>query len=171
MKEKSVKKIEINISNKIFYSIVLVLAIILLGVGVYAITPGVAPNPGHLISEVAPPSGCASGILYFTGSSWYCTTNLPSCTGTNKLLQYDSFTNAWSCASFSDSTPYECYWTGYSPNPDPSCLYTSQITRCPDGNTPTQTTQVLCYGGSISSSRTVWICPAGTDGTCSGALQ
>lgn len=42
-------------------------------VGVYALTPGVAPNPGHTLDTVAPPAGCVAGrILKWDGASWTC---------------------------------------------------------------------------------------------------
>ncbi len=94
--------VKIVISFRTAYILAAVFVFALLGVGVYAITPGVVPNPGHLItSNIAPPSNCA-GLLYFSGTSWYCTANVvPSCTGTNKYLQYSSSLNTWSCATLS----------------------------------------------------------------------
>jgi hypothetical protein len=43
-----IRNFQINFSNKIFYTILLISTVILLGVGVYA----VAPNPGHTASEI-----------------------------------------------------------------------------------------------------------------------
>lgn len=44
-----------------------------MAVGVYSLTPGTAPNPGHLITDVAPPAGCADGqFLQFSGGTWVC---------------------------------------------------------------------------------------------------
>ncbi len=43
-----VKKIHINLSNKVLYTFVTIIVILALGVGVYAL----APNPGHAASEV-----------------------------------------------------------------------------------------------------------------------
>ncbi len=45
---------------------------------VNALTPGVAPNPGHLITELAPPTGCADGqVLQFIDeiNGWGCVDN------------------------------------------------------------------------------------------------
>src|SRR3989344_8683766 len=42
------KKVVINFSNRIFYTMVVVGLIVLLGIGVYA----VAPNPGHSIIDL-----------------------------------------------------------------------------------------------------------------------
>lgn len=62
-----------RISNKFFYIFLAVAGILVLSFGVFALSPGVKPNPGHLFDEVAPPSGCASNqFLKWTGSSWTC---------------------------------------------------------------------------------------------------
>lgn len=51
---------------------VLLGAILLLS-GVIALTPGVAPNPGHVITSVAPPAPCEAGqFLQFDGTNWVC---------------------------------------------------------------------------------------------------
>ena len=63
-------------SNKSFYSFIAFGVIALFVAGFFivnALTPGIAPNPGHLITEVAPPAGCADGqVLGWSGSSWSC---------------------------------------------------------------------------------------------------
>jgi len=42
-------------------------------VGVYALTPGVAPNPGHTLDSVAPPASCLAGqIIKWNGIDWTC---------------------------------------------------------------------------------------------------
>ena len=64
------------------YTILTILFLILLGAFVYALTPGVAPNPGHTIGQVSPPSGCISGqVLVWQGSSWVCSSISPSISG------------------------------------------------------------------------------------------
>lgn len=73
------KKIQINLSNKWLYTFIAVGVIVLLGVGVYSLTPGTAPNPGHLINDVAPPIGCADGqVLQFVdeANGWGCVNGL-----------------------------------------------------------------------------------------------
>jgi len=58
--------------------LVIILVLVFLGIGVFvinALSPGVAPNPGHLISETAPPSPCsANQFLQWAGSAWQCIT-------------------------------------------------------------------------------------------------
>jgi len=42
-------------------------------VGVYALTAGVAPNPGHTLDSVAPPASCLAGqIIKWNGVDWTC---------------------------------------------------------------------------------------------------
>lgn len=63
-----------NISNKLFYTIVFVIALVLIGVGVYAYGTSSPTTFGHSTNEIAAPSGCSSGqVLSWTGSSWTCT--------------------------------------------------------------------------------------------------
>src|SRR3989344_1007655 len=71
-------KLTVNIEKRYFFGIligILVVAGVLIG---YAMTAGVAPNPGHVIDNVSAPAGCqANQILQWTGSSWTCI-NMPS---------------------------------------------------------------------------------------------
>ena len=133
-------KIKFTLLDKLFYTFITFLIFLVLGVGVYAtsLTPGQAPNPGHLITEIAPPSPCSAGqFLGWNGtlSSWFCafapaslivsvspslgepvltpgTTPNPghiitevappsSCLN-GQFLQFNSAT--WACASFASST-------------------------------------------------------------------
>ena len=62
-----------NVSNRLSYTIIAVVALILLGAGVYALTAGVAPDPGHTLDSISAPSGCeANTFLKWTGSTWQC---------------------------------------------------------------------------------------------------
>ena len=64
--------LKIELGKKNITWIVLLAVALVVGV-VYALTPGVAPNQGHLITQIAPPSGCANGqVLGWSGSSWGC---------------------------------------------------------------------------------------------------
>lgn len=72
-------------NNRLLYSLIALGILIVVTTGVYAasylLTPGVAPNPGHTVGQMAPPSGCKSGdILEWSGSSnadggWSCISN------------------------------------------------------------------------------------------------
>ena len=67
------KKEKFKISNRILYTFIILGIIAILTFGAYALTGGVAPNPGHLITDIAPPSGCSSGqFLEFSGGTWIC---------------------------------------------------------------------------------------------------
>ena len=73
MKKRN-RKINIKLSNKTAYSLMLILAIAIVGVGVYAL--GAVPNPGHALSD------------------------LQVC-GANEILQVNSAGNSWSCVNSS----------------------------------------------------------------------
>ena len=68
-----VKKIKHNNQNKILYAFIILGILIVLTISAYALVPGVAPNPGHVITQVAPPSPCVTGqFIKWTGSTWVC---------------------------------------------------------------------------------------------------
>jgi hypothetical protein len=67
------KSIKEKFSIQLNYIIVVLGIIVLISLGIYALPSGVAPNPGHFISEVSPPSGCAAGqLLQWNGATWTC---------------------------------------------------------------------------------------------------
>lgn len=67
--------LKINFTNRWLYTFIAIGILAIIGIGVYALSPGVAPNPGHLITDVAPPSGCsANQFLQWTGAAWTCAT-------------------------------------------------------------------------------------------------
>lgn len=107
MKKKRDLKINIHLSNRWLYTFIVLGILISVGVGVYALTAGTAPNPGHLISEVAPPTGCsANKFLKFDGTNWVCADalNLPITPCSNgQFLQWTA--GGWVCASPSMSLP------------------------------------------------------------------
>ena len=68
--------IKINLTNRWLYSLIAIGILAIIGVGVYALTPGIKPNPGHLASEMAPPTPCSSGqFLKFDGTNWVCSSS------------------------------------------------------------------------------------------------
>ncbi len=123
---KKGKKIQINVSNKSFYTFLLVSVVLLLAVGVNAWDPAGTGNPGHNINSVAAPSPCSSGqyIRYINSGSndyWDCETvtqgtTLPSCSSGQGLYWTGS---TWACKTFGANLP-SCssgqgiYWTGSS---------------------------------------------------------
>jgi len=97
--KKEADKIEINISNRIFYSVLFLIAIILFGVGVYAFNyPGPPSVMGHTMGELQPLSG--TGMLIFSGGTWISTTNLPTACEGWTFLQYDATTRTFGCGSY-----------------------------------------------------------------------
>lgn len=75
VKKKSNNKainLKINLSNKLFYTFLVVSALIVLGIGVYASSYVGSNGVGHDLSEIGFPS-CASGqILEHNGANWIC---------------------------------------------------------------------------------------------------
>lgn len=73
MKKEDYFEIKIDISYGFAYFLMFLLVLTIFSLGVYALTPGTAPNPGHLISEVSPISSCsANQFLKFDGTNWVC---------------------------------------------------------------------------------------------------
>ncbi|VVB82596.1 Uncharacterised protein [uncultured archaeon] len=56
------------------YTIVILGIILIVTLGVYAtVTPGTAPNPGHLLSDISPPTECTAGqYVSWNGDSLIC---------------------------------------------------------------------------------------------------
>lgn len=83
MKERNGINFNINLSNRVAYTLMAILILAIVGVGVYALTPGGNPsgtpsqNPGHLISIIDPPSPCTN----------------------NQVLQWDNTDGVWKCAT------------------------------------------------------------------------
>jgi hypothetical protein len=84
MKKKGLN-VKINFSNRWLYTFVVLGILIVIAVGVYALTPGVKPNPGHSLSEVGVPTGCTSGqVVSWNGTALVCT-NLEVTKSTNAI--------------------------------------------------------------------------------------
>ena len=70
-KKLGIKKLQINLTNRWLYTLIVFFSLVVIGVFVYA----VAPNPGHDITQIAQPSECSTNqFLKWTGSSWTCET-------------------------------------------------------------------------------------------------
>ncbi len=68
-----VKKLQINFTDKWFYTFVVVISLIVIGIGVYAVNPGESGDPGHNIDSIGPPIACDTDqYLQWTGSVWTC---------------------------------------------------------------------------------------------------
>jgi hypothetical protein len=184
------EKIEINVSNKLFYSVITLIAIILVGVGVYAYGGTAPATMGHTLGELIPSCGGMIKGTSGVANSWSCTPNPPTCSGTNQVLQWTG--TSWSCVVV--DIGYECAWVGWSPSfptyPSPSTnpcyiedtceiessCYTGvcpcwdgglQIT--PPGEWPYYAgviQQRYCSGGSITDERYVSLCASDIDEYC-----
>jgi hypothetical protein len=92
MKKK--RGIQINLSNRWLYTFIALGILVVISVGVYALQAGVKPNPGHLISEMAPPSSCtANQVLQFDGTDWSCIDAGHSCDISETCSQLCTGTN------------------------------------------------------------------------------
>ena len=68
-KKPGIKKLQINLTNRWLYTLIVFFSLVVIGVFVYA----VAPNPGHEITEIAAPDACGTDqFLQWTGSVWTC---------------------------------------------------------------------------------------------------
>lgn len=64
-----IKKLQINFTDRWLYTLIVFFSLVVIGVFVYAATP----NPGHDITQIAEPSGCAANqFLQWTGVVWTC---------------------------------------------------------------------------------------------------
>lgn len=71
--KKRGKKLQIVFSNRWLYSLITLGIIVILAAGIYALTAGTTPNPGHSISEMGVPSGCTAGqVVSWDGSNLIC---------------------------------------------------------------------------------------------------
>ena len=68
-KKLKIKKLQINLTNRWLYTLIVFFSLVVIGVFVYATTP----NPGHDITQIAPPSVCGDNqFLKWTGTAWAC---------------------------------------------------------------------------------------------------
>jgi hypothetical protein len=113
-KKLKIKKLQINLTNRWLYTLIVFFSLVVIGVFVYA----VAPNPGHDITQIAQPSGCdADQFLKWTGSSWTCDAVIaqPSGCGANQFLKWTG--SAWTCANVTvGGAETDPIWTGESTN-------------------------------------------------------
>jgi hypothetical protein len=153
------KQIKINISNHWFYFLTAIGVILIISVGIYALTPGVAPNPGHLISELSSPSGCLTGqFLQWAGANWTCIGGNITCpSGTHIVINtyangkedvYGSTTSV-SCSSLPTDTcdgSINAYACSVSDSKTCTDVVKTAIT-CPP--------QSQCIGGYTCTKRTI----------------
>lgn len=68
-----IKKLQINLTNRWLYTLIVFFSLIVIGVGVYALAPGGSGDPGHNIDSIGPPTGCGDNqYLQWDGSAWAC---------------------------------------------------------------------------------------------------
>ena len=119
------KKSKKNISKRVLYALIAIGILAVAGIGVYALVPGTAPNPGHTIDQLAPPSPCETGnSLKWTGSSWSCENALD----TNCDVDGDTY--------LSKQCPYgtDCDDTNSDVHPDQTIYFTTPYTTSSGGS-------------------------------------
>ena len=103
------KRIKIRLSDRLSYTLILIGILAIVGVGVYALAPGVIPNPGHNISQVSVPSPCSSGqILSYNGNTWVCINKgcTPSCSPSGDCVDTSTVTSGTGTKTFFCSSGY-----------------------------------------------------------------
>ncbi len=142
-------------NNRLLYSLIALGVLIIAAVGVYAanslLTPGVAPNPGHTISQTAPPSGCTAGqVLEWNGTSnanggWSCTNALGSVAGPTTLsgdLDVNGGLTVGGAVNISGVITYPYGGMFFKDYSSGNCLVINPYTKacsCPSGYTTTGT--------------------------------
>jgi hypothetical protein len=167
MKKGRGRKIQINISNRWLYTFIAIGIIAIIGVGVYALTPGVAPNPGHLISEMAPPSPCTAGqVLQFDGTNWVCNSTVTETDPTvPKNCGYGSymiFTRdyGWTCGTLLSDGFHPLL--GYCSQYRPSGYTTDSCRANPSACSCSASYPAWCSGGAFNGN------PPGNTCDCPG---
>ena len=96
MDKKREKQINIKtkLTNKWFYSFIVLISLILIGIGVYALNPGVIPTPGHNYTELATCKANEVLKMNSVGTAWECGVAL---TQEYADLNYKDPPGQWSC--------------------------------------------------------------------------
>jgi hypothetical protein len=157
MTKRGKKKNNFHLSNRLSYTLIAIFILVAIGFGVYALSPGVIPNPGHNISQMSVPSPCVAGqVLTYDGSNWVCSTPpsltknmtvpiyliIPYCVGAGTLAT-STICNSVAAGSCQYGSPpnYQTGTTYYD------CSSTGAVRVLRGTNTP------ACYGSGVP------ICP------------
>jgi len=158
--KKMDKKIEVNVSNKLFYTVITILAVLLIGVGVYAYGTNNPPVMGHTISEIDPPQYCGAsgyneGWLRYYNGAWHCDNtpsgsgDCPECENCEELLVHCSW-GGWNSVCSTANYP-DYYYTQYDQGLAPSVCVGDSLSYL--------TTSYYCSEGGITDSKSVRCCP------------
>jgi hypothetical protein len=118
-KKLKIKKLQINLTNRWLYTLIVFFSLIVIGVFVYA----QIPNPGHDITRIEQPSGCgANQFLKWTTAGWTCDAVIaqPSGCDANQFLKWTG--SAWTCENVCLSDGTNCpsveegLWSIYNSN-------------------------------------------------------
>lgn len=120
VKKKGLKKF--NISNRLAYTLIVILSLALFGIGVYAF--GVVPNPGHPVSQL---QTCDNNgqTLVMSGGVWTCAT--PSSTDTRFTISASGL--CYNTPTACVLNPRGCYLDMYHSIPLSNCNSAPQATK------------------------------------------
>ena len=143
-----------SIPNRLGYTLIVILFIVLLGIGVYAWTPGQIPNPGHNLNMIGPPSPCTSGqVITYNGVNLVCST--PSATDTRFTISSNGLCYQ-SPAMCTTENRICSLTTSFTFTTDGLCLYKGEddlIATCGQ----------LCLGRGVACSGDIAGCTGGTN--------
>jgi hypothetical protein len=126
-------KININFSNRLLYTLILIGILIAIGVGVYAATSFPASGAGHNLNELAQP--CDEGkILKVVGGAWTCGDDV-GITQAYADLNYKDPPGQWTCIarSGSGSSNANAYCVGLEKVITGGCRYATCSGQCLTG--------------------------------------
>jgi hypothetical protein len=130
MKKRKEVTINIHLTNRWLYTLIIIGIIIVIGAGIYAYGGG-SGSPsvfGHTINETAPPSPCyANQFLKWDGTKWICTTsgsgyyiNNSCCYTGGAMPGSPRLTNSSMCRIASGTLPLICVARCGGPGGNPS---------------------------------------------------
>jgi len=115
-------------NKRLIYAFVILGTFAIIAVGVYALSPGIKPDPGHKIDEeVSIPGGCQENQFFqWDGSTWFCSSICPAGTHvvttdySNQFEDNYSLATSISCSSIPPDTCDGNQLSSYSCSPGDS---------------------------------------------------
>jgi hypothetical protein len=150
-------KININMPNRLLYTLILIGILIAVGVGVYAATY-TASGAGHPYTEISTCAANQSLKMNAAGNAWTCSDDVVGITKEYADANYKDPPGQWTCTLRTRSVP-----VGYGVNV--SCVNPEKIITGGCGNSGSS--GGAWVGRPMYTSAPGWFCPAagGTTGT------
>jgi len=158
--------IKINLSNKLFYSLIAVFAVLILGIGVYAYGTSNPSVMGHSMNEVQPPTQCNGYLKYDSSNGWTCEdvsvsdyTPDITCDDNDEGLQWTG--SSWSCGTYStdvgDCVQVPCSWSGWQGSCPGGYSEVSHLKYC-DSGVSYLSYEMQCTSGYVSDVESLVCC-------------